>query len=90
MKKRFPVTVINHLKEVLVEKKLTHSWLAAQIKVHPKLVAAWCANSRQPTVYELWDIRDVLEVPYEDLITFNKEDIGTEFKIINHEKEKAS
>ncbi len=70
--------MINHLKSLLIEKKLTHSWLAGQIEVHPKLVAAWCANSRQPTVYQVRDITDVLEVRYEYLISFNKEEIGND------------
>ncbi len=54
MRGKSRVTAINHLKSVLIERKLTHSWLAVQIEVHPKLVAAWCANSRQPTVYQVW------------------------------------
>ena len=39
---------INRIKVVLVEKKRTNKWLAAQLGKDPATVSKWCTNTSQP------------------------------------------
>ena len=59
---------INRIKVVLVEKKRTNKWLAAQLGVNPSTVSKWCTNSSQPDLSRLLKIADLLEVDIKELI----------------------
>ena len=59
---------INRIKLVLVEKKRTNKWLAAQLGVNPSTVSKWCTNSSQPDLSSLLKIADLLEVDIKELI----------------------
>lgn len=59
---------INRLKVVLVEKKRTSRWLAAQLGVTPSTVSKWCTNSSQPDIATLLRLSDLLEVDIKELI----------------------
>ena len=59
---------INRIKVVLVEKKRTNKWLAAQLGVNPSTVSKWCTNSSQPDLNSLLKISDLLEVDIKELI----------------------
>lgn len=70
--------VTNHLKSLLAEKKLTHSWLARQMGVHPKLIAAWCENSRQPKLDGICGILFSLEIKIDQLFSKEESEKGSE------------
>ena len=59
---------INRIKIVLVEKKKTSRWLAAQLNVTPSTVSKWCTNSSQPDIATVLKISDLLEVDIKELI----------------------
>ena len=59
---------INRIKVVLVEKKKTSRWLAAQLNVTPSTVSKWCTNSSQPDIATVLKIADLLEVDIKELI----------------------
>ena len=59
---------INRIKVVLVEKKRTNKWLAAQLGVNPSTVSKWCTNTSQPDLSSLLKIADLLEVDIKLLI----------------------
>ena len=59
---------INRIKVVLVEKKKTSRWLAAQLGVTPSTVSKWCTNSSQPDIATVLKIADLLQVDIKELI----------------------
>ena len=59
---------INRIKVVLVEKKRTSRWLAAQLNVTPSTVSKWCTNSSQPDIATVLKIADLLQVDIKELI----------------------
>ena len=59
---------INRIKVVLVEKKKTSRWLAAQLSVTPSTVSKWCTNSSQPDIATVLKIADLLQVDIKELI----------------------
>ena len=59
---------INRIKVVLVEKKKTSRWLAAQLNVTPSTVSKWCTNSSQPDIATVLKISDLLQVDIKELI----------------------
>ena len=59
---------INRIKVVLVEKKKTSRWLAAQLNVTPSTVSKWCTNSSQPDIATVLKIADLLQVDIKELI----------------------
>jgi len=62
----------NRIKEVLVSKKKTQVWLAQQLEKDVRTVSAWCTNSRQPSVEQLYKISLLLEVDIKDLLNSTK------------------
>jgi hypothetical protein len=65
---------INRIKVVLVEKKRTNKWLAAQLGKDPATVSKWCTNTSQPGLETLLEIANVLEVDVKDLLNSSKTD----------------
>lgn len=59
---------INRLKIVLVEKKRTGKWLAAQLGKNPSTVSKWCSNAAQPDLSTIVKIATLLEVDVQQLI----------------------
>ena len=59
---------INRIKIVLVEKKKTGKWLAAQLGKDPATVSKWCTNAAQPSLETLLQIAKCLEVEIKDLL----------------------
>lgn len=60
---------LNRLKIVLVEKKKTSRWLAAELGKNPSTVSKWCTNVSQLDLYTLNKIADLLHVPIAELLT---------------------
>lgn len=63
---------LNRLKVVLVEKKRTSRWLAAELGKNPSTVSKWCTNVSQPDLQTLNRIAELLDVDVKSLITSNK------------------
>ena len=64
---------LNRLKVVLVEKGKTSRWLAEQLGKTEHTVSRWCQNKSQPSIAQLNEIANVLNVDVRSLITPTKE-----------------
>lgn len=60
---------LNRLKVVLVEKKKTSRWLAAELGKNPSTVSKWCTNVSQPDLQTLNRIAKLLSVDISELLT---------------------
>lgn len=58
----------NKLKEVLKANGRSQVWMAEQLKVEVDTFGQWCRNRRQPTIFRLKEIAELLNVKMEDLI----------------------
>ncbi len=63
---------LNRLKVVLVEKKRTSRWLAAELGKNPSTVSKWCTNVSQPDLQTLNRIAELLDVDIKELINSNR------------------
>ena len=63
---------LNRLKVVLVENQKTSKWLAEQLGVSAVTVSKWCTNMHQPSLPQLTEIAEVLDVDVRTLICTNK------------------
>ncbi len=63
---------LNRLKVVLVEKKRTSKWLAAELGKNPSTVSKWCTNVSQPDLQTLNRIAELLDVDIKELINSNR------------------
>lgn len=59
---------LNRLKVVLVDKKRTNKWLAAQIGKDPCTISKWNINTSQPSLETFRKIADLLEVDVRELL----------------------
>ena len=59
---------LNRLKIVLVEKKQTSTWLAAELGKNPSTVSKWCTNVSQPDLQTLKRIAELLDVSMAELL----------------------
>lgn len=59
---------LNRLKVVLVEKKKTSKWLAAELGKNPSTVSKWCTNVSQPDLQTLKRIAELLDVSMAELL----------------------
>ena len=63
---------LNRLKVVLVEKKRTSKWLAAELGKNPSTVSKWCTNVSQADLQTLNSIAELLDVDIKELINSNR------------------
>ena len=61
------IDIVNRIKVVLCEKKLTSKWLSEQLGVNPSTVSKWCTNSSQPDLSTILKISDLLKVDIKEL-----------------------
>ena len=59
---------LNRLKIVLVEKKKTSKWLAAELGKNPSTVSKWYTNVSQPDLQTLKRIAELLDVSMAELL----------------------
>ena len=59
---------LNRIKIVLVEKKKTSRWLAAQLGKNISTVSKWCTNTSQPDLQTIGRIAELLDCEKKDLI----------------------
>ena len=60
--------LVNRLKIVLAEKKITNKWLAGQLNKSVITISRWSQNKSQPSLEQLREIAKVLNISPKDLI----------------------
>ena len=63
---------LNRLRVVLAEQEKTNRWLAEQLGKTEHTISRWCHNKSQPSVAQLNEIAQVLDVDIRNLITPTK------------------
>ena len=64
---------INRLKVVLAEKNLTNRWLAKQLGKSEITVCRWAQNKVQPSLDQLVEIANILDIDVKVLINKTKD-----------------
>ncbi|WP_301705109.1 helix-turn-helix domain-containing protein [Bacteroides congonensis] len=65
--------VMNRIKVVLAEKQRTNRWLAEQMGKSENTVSRWCSNKSQPSIVQLQEIANLLDVDVRVLLKSQKE-----------------
>ena len=65
--------MLNRLKAALAEQGKTNRWLSEQLGKSENTVSRWCANKVQPSIQQLIEIANILDVDVRTLITPTKE-----------------
>ena len=63
---------INRLKAVLAEKSKTNKWLAEKLNKNETTISRWCTNEVQPSMDNLVEIANLLQVDIRQLINPTK------------------
>ena len=66
--------VMNRIKVTLVEKQKTSRWLAEQMGKSENTISRWCSNKSQPSIAQLQEIANLLDVDVRNLIMPTKVD----------------
>ncbi|WP_299354553.1 helix-turn-helix transcriptional regulator [uncultured Porphyromonas sp.] len=64
---------MNRIKAVLAEKQLTSKWLAQKLGKSENTVSRWCSNRVQPSLENLVEIANVLDIEVRMLLTPTKD-----------------
>ncbi len=59
---------MNRIKEILLEKQLTQTWLASNLGKSYNMVNGYVSNRRQPSIEVLFRIAKLLQVDAKDLL----------------------
>lgn len=65
--------VMNRIKVVLAEKQRTNRWLAERMGKSENMVSRWCSNKSQPSIVQLQEIANLLDVDVRVLLKSQKE-----------------
>ena len=65
--------VMNRIKVTLVEKQKTNRWLAEQMGKSENTILRWCSNKSQPSIVQLQEIANLLDVDVRVLLKSQKE-----------------
>ena len=65
--------VMNRIKVVLAEKQRTNRWLAEQMGKSENTISRWCSNKSQPSIAQLQEIANLLDVDVRVLLKSQKE-----------------
>ena len=65
--------VMNRIKAVLAEKERTNRWLAEQMSKSENTISRWCSNKSQPSIAQLQEIANLLDVDIRVLLKSQKE-----------------
>ena len=65
--------VMNRIKITLVEKQKTNRWLAEQMGKSENTISRWCSNKSQPSIAQLQEIANLLDVDVRELLKSQKE-----------------
>lgn len=63
---------MNRIKEVLLEKNITQTWLAEQLGKSYNMVNAYVQNRQQPRLEVLFEIARILGVDPKELLNSNR------------------
>lgn len=63
---------MNRIKEILKEKGITQTWLAEKMNKSYTTINEYARNVRQPSVEDLYEIADILQVQATDLLVNKK------------------
>lgn len=64
---------MNRIKAVLAEKQRTNRWLAEQMGKSENTISRWCSNKSQPSIAQLQEIANLLDVDIRVLLKSQKE-----------------
>lgn len=64
--------MLNRIKVVLAEKQRTNRWLAEQIGKSENTISRWCSNKSQPSIVQLQEIANLLDVDVRMLLKSQK------------------
>lgn len=64
--------VMNRIKAVLAEKQRTNRWLAEQMGKSENTISRWCSNKSQPSIVQLQEIANLLDVDVRMLLKSQK------------------
>jgi transcriptional regulator with XRE-family HTH domain len=64
---------INRIKAVLAEQSKTNKWLAEKLDKNETTISRWCTNEVQPSMENLVEIANLLNVDVRELIKSTKE-----------------
>ena len=64
--------VMNRIKVTLVEKQKTNRWLAEQMGKSENTISRWCSNKSQPSIIQLQEIANLLDVDVRVLLKSHK------------------
>lgn len=59
---------MNRIKEVLKDKGITQTWLAKQMDKSYNTVNEYARNKRQPSLEDLYEIAEILNISAKDLL----------------------
>ena len=65
--------VMNRIKVTLVEKQKTNRWLAEQMGKSENTISRWCSNKSQPSIIQLQEIANLLDVDVRVLLKSQNE-----------------
>ena len=65
--------VMNRIKVTLVEKQKTNRLLAEQMGKSENTISRWCSNKSQPSIAQLQEIANLLDVDVRVLLKSQKE-----------------
>ena len=65
--------VMNRIKAVLAEKQRTNRWLAEQMGKSENTISRWCSNKSQPSIAQLQEIANLLDVDVRVLLKSQKD-----------------
>lgn len=65
--------VMNRIKAVLAEKQRMNRWLAEQMSKSENTISRWCSNKSQPSIAQLQEIANLLDVDIRVLLKSQKE-----------------
>ena len=67
--------VMNRIKAVLAEKQRTNRWLAEQMGKSENTISRWCSNKSQPSIAQLQEIPNLLDVDVRVLLKSQKDNL---------------
>ena len=67
--------VMNRIKAALAEKQRTNRWLAEQMGKSENTISRWCSNKSQPSIAQLQEIANLLDVDVRVLLKSQKDNL---------------
>ena len=65
----------NRIKAILADQKKTSRWLAEYLNVSQNTISRWCSNKGQPSLAQLGNIANALNVDIRDLLRPTKQEL---------------